>query len=126
MLLEISIPIVITFALMVGTGTYIFYELIQYSNEKPPATQTVLDRIYIQHFQASAIRNMILAIVFSIYPLGIQLPWFLMLALGWCYHFSQCLVGIHLFVCLMVKVFLIYKPDILEQMSDDKVIYWIW
>ena len=126
MLLEVSILIVIAFALMFGTGTYVFFELVQYSNEKPPATQTLLDRIYVQHFQASTIRNMMLTIVLSIYTLGMDLPWYLTLPLGWCYHFSQCLVAIHLFVCLMVKVFLIYKPYIFEQISDDTFSYWIW
>ena len=126
MLLEFSIPIVIAFALMVGTGTYIFYELVQYSNEKPPGTQTLLDRIYVQHFQASTIRNIMLTIAFSTLALGVQLPWYLTLPMGWCKHFSQCLVAIHLFVCLVVKVFLIYKPDVFEQISDDTFSYWIW
>ena len=126
MLLEFSILLVIAFALMVGTGTYIFYELVQYSNEKPPGTQTLLDRIYVQHFQASVIRNIMLTIVFSIHALGIDIPWYLTLPLGWCKHFSQCLVAIHLFVCLVVKVFLIYKPDVFEQVSDDTFSYWIW
>ena len=126
MLSEFSIPIVIAFALMVGTGTYIFYELVQYSNEKPPGTQTLLDRIYVQHFQASTIRNIMLTIAFSTLALGVQLPWYLTLPLGWCKHFSQCLVAIHLFVCLVVKAFLIYKPDVFEQISDDTFSYWIW
>ena len=126
MLLEFSILLVIAFALMVGTGTYIFYELVQYSNEKPPGTQTLLDRIYVQHFQASVIRNIMLTIAFSTLALGVQLPWYLSLPLGWGFHFSKCLVGIQLFVCLIIKVFLIYKPEVFEQMSDDTLCYWIW
>ena len=125
-MLLVSIPIVIAFVIMFGTGTYIFYELVQYSNEKPPGTQTLLDRIYVQHFQASTIRNIMLTIAFSTLALGVQLPWYLTLPLGWCKHFSQCLVAIHLFVCLVVKVFLIYKPDVFEQISDDTLCYWIW
>ena len=125
-MLLVSIPIVIAFVIMFGTGTYIFYELVQYSNEKPPGTQTLLDRIYVQYFQASVIRNIMLTIAFSTLALGVQLPWYLTLPLGWCKHFSQCLVAIHLFVCLVVKVFLIYKPDVFEQISDDTLCYWIW
>ena len=125
-MLLVSIPIVIAFVIMFGTGTYIFYELVQYSNEKPPGTQTLLDRIYVQHFQASTIRNIMLTIAFSTLALGVQLPWYLTLPLGWCKHFSQCLVAIHLFVCLVFKVFLIYKPDVFEQISDDTLCYWIW
>ena len=125
-MLLVSIPIVIAFVIMFGIGTYIFFELVQYSNEKPPATQTLLDRIYVQYFQASVIRNIMLTIAFSTLALGIQLPWYLSLPLGWGFHFTKCLVGIQLFVCLIIKVFLIYKPEVFEQMSDDTLCYWIW
>lgn len=126
MSLGFAIPMVIAFGLVLGTGTYTFNELVQYLKEKSPATQTLLDHIYVKHFQATTIRNWLLGVLYSILILGLQLPWYLTLALGWCDHFMKGIVGIHLFVCLMVKVFLIYKPEILEDIPDEMFSTWSW
>ena len=114
--LGFAIPLVLAFGLVLETGTYTFKELVQYLKAKSQATQTLLDHIYAQHFQATTIRNWLVGVIYNILILGLQLPWYLTL---WCDHFMKGIVGIHLFLCLMVKVFLIYKPEIIEDIPDD-------
>ena len=124
--LKLAIPLVIGLSLVTGTGTYTFHELVQYLEKKAPGNQTLLDKIYVQHFKITAIRNLFLGIVFGIVLLGLQPPWYLTSTLGWCHLFMASLVGIHLFVCLVVKILLIFKPDILEETSEDTFAFWSW
>ena len=122
--LKFAIPLVIALSLLTGTGTYTFHELVQYLKEKPPGNQTLLDRIYIQHFEFVSIRNLLIGIVSCVILLGLHPPWYVTATLGWCDLFMRSLVGVNLLVCLLVKVLLIYKPDILEGVSDDTFCLW--
>ena len=122
--LKHAIPLVIALSLVTGTGTYTFHELVQYLKEKPPGNQTLLDRIYIQHFRFVSLRNFMIGVVGCIIILGLQPPWYITATLGWCDLFMRSLAGVSLFVCLLVKVVLVYKPAILEGVSDDTFCLW--
>ena len=122
--LKFAIPLVIALSLLTGTGTYTFHELVQYLKEKPPGNQTLLDRIYIQHFEFVSVRNLLIGIVSCVILLGLHPPWYVTATLGWCDLFMRSLVGVNLLVCLLVKILLIYKPDILEGVSDDTFCLW--
>ena len=126
MSLGLAIPLVIAFGLVLGTGSYIFYELIQYLNEKPPASQTLLDKVYNHHFKAIIIRNVVLGIIHCTVNIGIQLPSYVTMPLGWSGYGMNIVVGIHLFVCLLVKIIIIYKPELIEEVSDDNFSFWSW
>ena len=65
MSLGFAIPLVIAFGLVLGTGTYTFNELVQYLKAKSQALQTMLDHIYVKHFQATIIRNWLLGVIQS-------------------------------------------------------------
>ena len=124
--LELAIPLVIALSLVTGTGTYMFHELTQYLKAKPPGNQTLLDHIYKQHFKAMSIRNLLIGIVSGIVLLGFQPPWYITSPLGWCSLFMGNLVGIHLFVCLFVKMLLVCKPETIAEIEDDRFCFWSW
>ena len=123
---KLAVPLVIALSLVTGTGTYTFHELVQYIEKKTPGNQTLLDRIYVQQFKMTAVRNLLIGIVSGLLIVGLELPWFITTPLGWCDIFMRNLVGIHLFVCLIVKMLLIYKPQIVEEISDDTFCFWSW
>ena len=70
----LAIPIVIGFGVILGFGTYIFYQLICYLKEKPQTLQTLLDRIYGQHFQIIIIRSWCVGIAQSVSVLSLNIP----------------------------------------------------
>ena len=123
---KVAIPLVIALSLVTGTGTYTFHELVQYLEKKTPGNQTLLDRVYAQHFKVVTIRNLLLGIFFGTVICGFSLPWYITTPFGWCFLFMESLVALHLFVCLLVKVLLIYKPQIVEKISDDTFCFWSW
>ena len=124
--LKLAIPLVIALSLVTGTGTYTFHELVQYLEKKTPANQSLLDKIYVQHFRMVSVRNLLLGIVSGLLLLGFQPPWYITSPLGWCHLFMSNLVGIHLFVCLLVKMLLIYKPETVAEIEDDRFTFWSW
>ena len=123
---KLAIPLVIVLSLVTGTGTYTFHELVQYLKAKPPGNQTFLDHIYKQHFKVLSIRNLLVGIVSGIVLLGFQPTWYITSALGWSSLFMGNFVGIHMFLCLIVKIVLIYKPETIAEIEDDRFCLWSW
>ena len=120
----LALPIVICFGLIIWFGTYIFYQLICYLKEKPQAQQTLLDGIYVQHFQIIIVRSWCVGITQSALMLSLNIPWYVTYPFCWFDHFMRNLVSLHLFVCLLVKYILIYKPETIEEIPDDDFCMW--
>ena len=122
----LAMPIVIGFGVILGFGTYIFYQLICYLKEKPQALQTLIDRIYGQHFQIIIIRSWCVGISQSAFVLSLNIPGYITTPFCWFDHFMRNLVPLHLFICLLVKYMLIYKPEAIEEFLDDDLSMWSW
>ena len=106
-------------------GFYILYHLFDYMNNKPPGQQTLLDVLYSQMLILYIAIGLIFSINFTLQEVEHRSIISTMLV-G--YGSSTLVFGvlIHFTICGALRFILIYSPEVLNDVPDQKVENWVW
>lgn len=107
-----------------ASGACLMYQIISYLKSKPLGFQTLLDGIYIQLMECWILEGTLI-IIGSILVTVDNVHWILAWIFGFGLYLSLILSAIHLIICLMFQIVLIWYQDKLEEFEDKKVLRWI-
>ena len=105
-------------------GACLMSQIISYLKSKPLGFQTLLDGIYIQLMECWILEGTLI-IIGSILATVDDLHWVLAWIFGFGLYLALILSAIHLIVCLMFQIFLIWYQDKIEEFEDKNVLRWI-
>ena len=104
-------------------GSYMYYQIIQYLNEKAPNQKTLLDGHYVQLFASWIIMGWLL--ILDDIAVLTYLSQFELVSniLGFATYFSLLLFGIYLIIGCGIRFFLIFFPHVIEDVNDDLILF---
>ena len=106
-------------------GMYIMLQLIKYLQNKPPNLQSQLDIMYQVMLESWIIDCFWLTITYTS-PLFFGLPWELALVAAWSRVFFRICSTLIMVIGSFYRLILIYRPDMIEGISDSTMKLSLW
>ena len=105
-------------------GSYLFFNLQRYLKTKAPGVKTILDELYIKLFSIWLVEVVFIVVTcFQMTSLReVDLPWLWAVVVIYADYSILFLSYLHLLVCLLCNITLIYAPQITEEMNDKLVL----
>ena len=104
---------------VIGAG--IMYQIINYLKSKQLGFQTLLDCLYIQLMEYWIIEASMYSIAYALFEMQVT-NWILAWIFGFGIYLAIALSSIHLMVCLLFQIVLIWFQDKIEDFEDQKVL----
>ena len=105
------------------SGLYLMYCIIHYLKNKPPGLKTILDGLHIQLLQYWMIEAVVSYLFITLFEFQVR-SWILSWIVGFGVHLILLLTSLHLLVCLVFRILLIFHYYVLEEVSDKRILRW--
>ena len=103
-------------------GNYFIFNVRRYLKTKVPGAKTILDEFYIIYLSYWIFEIFWFIVTQPLLSFWNDIPWLLLVG----FFYSAALIIIvshfHLFLCLMCNIIIIYNPNIMENIDDNKTI----
>ena len=119
---ELEVISYITFILLSIIGIYLIFNIQKYLKMKAPGTKTLLDEFYIKLLSYWFFECLWFIVSHSLLTRWKDIPWILVVALVSATNLIVFVSYFHLFLCLICNILMIYKPTIIEDVDDKKII----
>ena len=103
-------------------GCFIFFNLQKYLKTKAPGLKTILDEFYIKLITYWIFESFYTVIFMSVQTFSESIPWGLEVLLFYLDFLMILLPFLHLLFSLLCNLILIFKPEIIEEIEDKKII----
>ena len=97
------------------------YQITKYLKSKQLGFQTLLDNLYIQLMEYWIIEASMYSVAFILFEMEVT-NWILAWIFGFGIYLSIVLSSIHLMVCLLFQIVLIWFQDKMEGFEDQKIL----
>ena len=105
------------------SGLYLMYCIIHYLKNKSPGLKTILDGLHIQLLQYWMIEAVVSYLFITLFEFQVR-SWILSWIVGFGVHLILLLTSLHLLVCLVFRILLIFHYYVLEEVSDKRILRW--
>ena len=111
----------ILWILMWGISIFTIYNIIDYIQNKPPNTQTLLDKIYIDLFWVWIAQVTVLAIYMTAIEIEVRV-WEVAMIVGSLLHATLILYPLYLFESCICRLLMILKPTFIDQFIENNIL----
>ena len=119
---ELEIASLIFLWILSIIGCFIFFNLQKYLKTKAPGLKTILDEFYIKLIMYWIFESFYTVIFISVQTFSESIPWGLEVLLFYLDFLMILLPFLHLLFSLLCNLTLIFKPEIIEEVDDQKII----
>ena len=112
----------ITFVILGTMGNYLIFNVQKYLETKAPGAKTKLDEFYIKLLSYWVFECLWFVVTQPLLTLWKDMPWLLLVVLVNAANLILMVSHLHLFLCLMCNILMIYKPSVVEGIDDKKAI----
>ena len=112
----------VTFVILGIIGNYLIFNIQRYLETKAPGAKTTLDEFYIKLLSYWVYECLWFVVTQPLLTLWKDMPWLLLVVLVNAANLILMVSHLHLFLCLMCNILMIYKPSVVEGIDDKKAI----
>ena len=118
--------IMVVFAIttvLITIGCFILYNIRTYLKTKSEGLKTLMDEFYItliSYWIWEATISMVIG--FSVKIFINEMPWYMAVIIGYEFFFVFLICYLHTLLSLICNFILIYKPNIVDEIEDAKII----
>ena len=103
------------------TGQYLMHHIIHYLKNKSPGLKTILDGMHIQLLQYWMVESIAVYLFITLYEFQVRF-WILSWIVGFGLYLILLLASLHMLVCLIFRIVLIFYYHTLEEISDKHTV----
>ena len=118
----LSIVIFTITTVLISIGCFILYNVRTYLKTKSEGLKTLMDEFYVTLISYWICEAVSMVIGFSVKIFINEMPWFMALIIGYEFFFVFLLCYLHTLLSLLCNFILIYKPIIVDEIQDAKII----
>ena len=107
---------------LISIGCFILYNIRTYLKRKSEGLKTLMDEFYVTLISYWICEAVSMVIGFSVKIFINEMPWFMALIIGYEFFFVFLLCYLHTLLSLLCNFILIYKPNIVDEIQDAKII----
>ena len=104
-----------------GISVFIIYNIIDYIQNKPPNTQTLLDKIYKDLFWVWIAEVTFLAIFMTATEIEVRV-WEIAIVVGSLLHATYILYPLYLVESCICRLFMILRPAFIHQFNENNIL----
>ena len=119
---ELEVISYITFIVLGIIGNYLIFNIQRYLETKPPGAKTILDEFYITLLSYWIFECVWFAATKPLLTFLKDVPWLLLVIVVSATNLIFIVSHLHLFLCLVCNILMIYKPNLIENVDDKKAI----
>ena len=117
--------IMVVFAIttvLITIGCFILYNIRTYLKTKSEGLKTLMDEFYITLISYWIWEAISMVIGFSVKIFINEMPWYMAVIIGYEFFFVFLICYLHTLLSLICNFILIYKPNIVDEIEDAKII----
>ena len=107
---------------LISIGCFILYNIRTYLKRKSEGLKTLMDEFYVTLISYWIWEAISMVIGFSVKIFFNEMPWFMALIIGYEFFFVFLFCYLHTLLSLLCNFILIYKPIIVDEIQDAKII----
>ena len=107
-----------------GISVFTIYNIIDYIQNKPPNSQTLLDKIYIDLFWVWIADVTFLAILMTVTEIEVRV-WEIAIVVGSLIHAILILHPLYLVQSCICRLFMILRPAFIHQFNENNILQYI-
>ena len=105
-------------------GIGMMFQIMKYIKSKPLGFQTLMDSLYIQLIQYWILESFLTFVTIILIQIQ-ENNWFLAWLIGFGTYLAMLLSSIHLLICLIFQILLIWYQSIFDTFEDEKILKYI-
>ena len=105
-------------------GIAMMFQIIKYLKSKPLGFQTLMDSMYIQLIQYWILESFLTFVTIVLIQIQ-ENNWILAWLVGFGTYLAMLLSSIHLLICLIFQILLIWYQSIFDIFEDEKILRYI-
>ena len=107
---------------LISIGCFILYNIRTYLKTKSEGLKTLMNEFYVTLISYWIWEAISMVIGFSVKIFFNEMPWFMALIIGYEFFFVFLFCYLHTLLSLLCNFILIYKPNIVDEIQDAKII----
>ena len=112
----------ITFVILGTMGNYLIFNVQKYLETKAPGAKTKLDEFYIKLLSYWILECLWFVATQPFLTFWKDIPWLLLVMIVSATNLIFIVSHLHLLLCLVCNIVMIYKPNLIEDLDDKKAI----
>ena len=117
-----SIVIFTITTVLISIGCFILYNVRTYLKTKSEGLKTLMDEFYVMLISYWIWEAISMVVGFSVKIFFSKMPWFMAVIIGYEFFFVFLFCYLHTLLSLLCNFILIYKPNIVDEIQDAKII----
>ena len=119
---ELEVVSYITLVILGIMGNYLIFNVQRYLETKAPGVKTTLDEFYIKLLSYWIFECLWFVATQPMLTFWKNIPWLLLVMIVSATNLIFIVSHLHLFLCLVCNILMIYKPNLIEDVDDKKAI----
>ena len=120
--IQLEVVIFATTTALISIGCFILYNIRTYLKTKSEGLKTLMNEFYVTLISYWIWEAISMVIGFSVKIFFNEMPWFMAVIIGYEFFFVFLFCYLHTLLSLLCNFILIYKPNIVDEIQDAKII----